>query len=376
MLWKNRGQGRSFRIEIPLLYGLLILLASCTGSPARRDTKANPIDPTLILHYEKAFVEYVAALLLLDSKNPVDRFEAGQKLEALSFSYFSDDRLLLRTFLSGTPADSETARKELARRGTMLDTVKIFTEPYSRVVWEGARKKMISLGEDSRSFMVVSLLRLLINRLYKETWPQLRHQLVECGGIALETTAELARKKADASPTTAIWKQDDLVQLVMVLATFGNPGRPFLEKLAAYPNGNVRKAVATAIGKSLSGEYLDLLETLISTDPDWQVKAAAAEALGHFRFLRNRVGKFLLVRIQEEKDKFVLHKIILAMGRIHYTKGIPRMVQLLELPDSDTVGVIMEALYDLTGERLTTPIAWQKWYRDDYPAWIRKRENP
>ncbi|MDP6958545.1 MAG: HEAT repeat domain-containing protein [Planctomycetota bacterium] len=363
-------------IKIPLLYSFLILLTSCSGSPSKRDSKVNPIDPTVVLHYEKSFTEYVEILLLLGSEKRADREEAAKRLELLSFAYFPDDPQLIRAFQTSTPAESEAARKELVRRGQMLDAIRVFTEPYSRVVWNQARKKIISLGEDSRAFLVDTLLRLLINGTYRKVWTQLRHQLVECGGMALETTAELARIKADKTPTTAIWKQDDLVQLFMVMLSFGSQGRPFLEKLSIHSNWNVRKALAKAIGTSLSGDYLDLLEKLLSHDKNWQVKAAAAESLGHFRYLRDRVGTFLLKRIREEKDNFVLHKVILAVGRVHYTKGIPRLVTLLEHPNQETVQASMEALYDLTGERLNTSIAWQKWYRDKYPAWVQKQKSP
>ncbi len=376
MLRKSRSQGRPVWFRLPLLYGLLILLASCSGSPGKRKETGPSIDPSLILDYEKSFGEYVEALRLLESRSPAERERAGENLELIAFAYFPDDPKLIQTLRRGTPVEAEVARKELVRRGKMLDTIQVFTEPYSRVVWNQARKTMISLGEDSRSFLVVTLLKLLINGTYREVWTQLRHQLVECGGIALETTAELARRKAEATPDTAIWKQDDLIQLCMVMISFGSQGRPFLEKLAASPNWNVRKAVAKAIGTSLSGDYLDILENILRKDKNWQVKAASAEALGHFRFLRERVGAFLLERIRVEKDKFVLHKIILAMGRVHYTKCIPRLVQLLEHPDKETVGASMESLYDLTGERLNTSIAWQKWYRDSYPGWLQKQKNP
>jgi hypothetical protein len=33
----------------------------------------------------------------------------------------------------------------------------------------------------------------------------------------------------------------------------------------------------------------------------------------------------------------------------------------------------MEALYDMTGERLTTPAKWHRWYQTEYPAWIKKQ---
>ncbi len=376
MLRKNRSPSRPVWIKIPLLYSLLILLTSCSGSPSKRESTAKSIDPTLVMQYQKSFGEYVEALLQLGSNNRADWEAAGENLELLAFAYFPDDPRLIRTFRSGTPAESAVARKELARRGQMLDMIRVFTEPYSRFVWNQARKKIISLGEDSRSFLVDTLLRLLINGTYRKVWTQLRHQLVECGGMALETTAELARLKAEATPTTAIWKQDDLVQLFMVMISFGSQGRPFLEKLSTHSNWNVRKALAKAIGTSLSGDYLDLLEKLLSHDKNWQVKAAAAEALGHFRFLRDHVGAYLLERIREEKDNFVLHKVILAVGRVHYTKGIPRLVQLLEHPNQETVQASMESLYDLTGERLNTSIAWQKWYRDKYSAWLQKQKSP
>ena len=33
-----------------------------------------------------------------------------------------------------------------------------------------------------------------------------------------------------------------------------------------------------------------------------------------------------------------------------------------------------EAIYDITGERITSLAGWQKWYRDEFPAWIKRRQ--
>src|SRR5204863_1236367 len=155
---------------------------------------------------------------------------------------------LIKQFKAG----SETARKELARRGVMLRSMLIFgSGPYDRAKWEEARRTLMDSGEAGQVLLVTKLLRMLLNGQNQELWPHIRFTLVECGPVAAETTAGLARQLADVAPSnTPVFHMDDLVQVLLALIGFGDSGRPALEELAKHPKPNVRRAAARAIGEA------------------------------------------------------------------------------------------------------------------------------
>lgn len=353
----------------------MIALAACAPSAPRPDSRAVLTEPGVLLEYSKLIQDYIAALLLLNSANPADWKEAKVKLESLAFGYFDDDRLLIEKYRMGTPEESEIARKELGRRGRMLDLVLVFSRPYAPATWENARRELMALAidGDAPAFLTISLLKILMNGQFREVWAPIRYQLVEVGDVALETTAEMARMKADATPETPIWKQVDLVQLIMVLVSFGEKGRPTLEALAKHRVWNVRKAVAKAIGDSTDLGDAGILVDYLKNDLEWQVKATAADSLGQLRAGRETLGPILVERMKAERDGFVQHAILRAIGRIQYLGAIPHLMNVIDVPNFETAGVAMEALFALTGERLTTALQWQRWYRETYPRWIKEQ---
>ncbi|MBI2901196.1 MAG: HEAT repeat domain-containing protein [Planctomycetes bacterium] len=374
MLRETRDQGRSAGIAGPLLLGALIVLSSCGPTPRRSDaTTTRPIDPGIFVEYTKVLDAYIKALLLLGSDNPADRAEAKRKLDALGFAYFAEDRMFLEKLRTGTPDDMEVARRELARRGRMLDLILVFTRPYAQATWDHARRELLAIGEGGPEFLTISLLKILLNGQFRPVWSHIRFQLVEIGTVARETTAALAKERADATPETPIWKQEDLVQLLLVLISFGAEGRPAVAELAKHRVWNVRKAVARAVGEAVDPALAEILVGYLKGDPEWQVKAAAAEAIGRLRPARRTLGPVLVERMKAERDRFVLHAILRAIGEIRYLDAIPDLMNAIQVPNYDTAQVAMEALYFLTGKRLTTVPQWQRWYRDEYPAWIKEQ---
>jgi len=305
----------------------------------------------------------------------MDWREAKVKLEALSFGYFQEDRDLIEKFRTGTSEISEAARKELGRRGKMLDLILVFAGPYAPATWEQARRELIALDieGDARAFLTISLIKILINGHFRDVWPQIRTQLAEVGEIAFETLAEFTRQRADSTPETPIWKQEDLVQLLMALISFGDKAQPLLETLSRHRSWNVRKAVAKGIGDSIDVANAEILLGYLRSDSDWQVQAAAAEALGRLHPARRTLGPILVERVKSERDAFVLRAILRAIGRIGYLGAIPHLMNAIDVPNFETASVAMEALYDLTGERLTTSTQWKRWYRETYPSWIKSQ---
>lgn len=377
VLRKGRSEGRPFRLGPAFFFCALTVLAACGGPPRSSDPRANPIDPGVFFEYSKLIKDYIAALLLLNSENPADWKEAKVRLEVMAFSYFQEDRELIETFRTGTPETSEIARKELGRRGRMLDLILVFAGPHAPATWEHARRELLALAVDgdAHALLTISLIKILLNGNFRDVWPHIRYQLVEVGDVALETTAEVARQRADATPETPIWKQDDLVQLIMVLIAFGEKGRPPVVALSQHRTWNVRKAAAKAIGDSIDVSGAEILVGYLHSDPEWQVKATAAEALGQLRPGRRTLGPILIERMKVERDAFVLRAILRAIGRLGNLDAIPFLMNAIDVPNYETASVAMEALYDLTGERLTTPTLWKRWYRESYPTWI-KGQNP
>lgn len=365
MLRKTRGPRRSPGFAGPVLLCALVA-AGCGAPPRRTDSQARPLDPGVFVEYTKVLHEYLAALKLLGSDDPAAWAEGKRKLESLNFAYFNDDRLLIDKFRAG----EELARRELARRGKMLECVLVFTSPYAPATWEHARKEMLSLGEGAPEFLTISLLKILLNGRFYRVWPQIRYQLVAIGDVAFETTSELTKQLVASTPETPIWKQEDLVQLLMVLVGFGERGRAILTEAAKHKVWNVRKAVARAIGESVDLNSADILVRYLEGDPEWQVKATAAEAIGRLRPSRQTLGPVLADRMKKERDGFVMREIVKALGAIRWLGGIPELMRVLEVPNYETVLVAMESLYFLTGERRTTVGQWKEWYRDTYPKWI------
>ncbi|GEM_PF-3132479 len=372
MLRQDRNRGRSARLAGSILLGALIFASACASSsrpPEARGTK--PIDPGVFVEVSKVFHEYIAALKLLDSPRSSDWEEGRRKLETLKFAYFAEDRILIEKFRTGTPEDRELSRKELARRGKMLELVLVFTRPYAPATWEHARREMMALGEGAPEFLTISLLKILIHGRFREVWSQIRYHLVGIGDTAFETTVELSRKWADSTPATPIWKQEDLVQLFLAILGFGERGRTTLGEFAKHRTWNVRKAVARAVGDSGDVGSSAILVGYLEGDVDWQVKAAAAEAMGRLRPAKRSLGPVLVERMKKERDAFVRHEIIRALGVLKWAGAVPDLMRVLELPNYETVQFAMESLYFLTGERLTTPSQWKSWYATSYPKWIQ-----
>lgn len=377
VLRENRNQSRPPRLGRSLLCGALIwFVAGCGPQQTKPDDgSANPIDPAIFAEYSKLLLDYIDALMMLDSPNPRDWADGKRKIEAMNFSYFKEDRFYFQQFCEGDAVVAENARKELARRGKMLNYVLVFTKGYAPATWEHARTEMLKLGEGAPEFLTISLLKLLRNGRFKLTWPQIRFQLIAVGDVALETSSVLARQLAEEVTSTAIAKWEvDLVQIVMVLIGFGEKGRPVVQELARHKTWNVRKVVAKAIGESIDVTGADIAIEYVKNDPEWQVKAAAAEALGHLKAARNEVGPVLIECMKAEKDPFVRKVILQAIGRTQYLGAIPFLMNVLDVPDYNVVEMAMEALYSITGERITTANRWKAWYRDIYPTWIKTQK--
>lgn len=362
-----------------LIYCMAVLalgvgLAACSGSGgdnARSKEDSGPrIDPETVREYSRNLQSYIDALLLCGSTQPADWAEAKKQFDILNpFIVFKEDPELIRAFKGG----SELARKELARRGVMLQSVLVFTTgTYDRAKWEEARKILMEGGEPGQFLLCTTLLKMLLNGQNQTIWQHVRFALVESGPVALETSVGLAKELANATPAdTAIFKMDDLVQVIMVVIGFGDPGTPTLEELAKSSKPNVRRSVARAIGESKDGSALPILLKLL-LDSDWMVRMTAAQAMGQMTSARPTAGPALVDRLGKERDGLVFRTVVRSIGDLLYVEAIPNLMVVIEAPSRETVEVGMQALYILTGEKYLKREQWQDWYQRKYPDWKKK----
>ena len=357
---------------------LVLALVACQGGRAEstrdKDGKTpDGIDPEMMKQYSRNLQQYIDAMLLCGSTLAADWEEAKRQFDVLHpFLVFKEDPDLIRQFKAG----NEAARKELARRGIILRSVLVFSSgPYDRGKWEDARKILMDSGEAGQVLLSTTLLKLLLNGQNQEMWVHVRFALAESGPVALETTSGLARELVAASPSdTPIFKMDDLVQVVMVLISFGDGGRLQVEEHSKSGKPNVRRSVARALGESKDGSAVQILIRLLN-DSDWMVRMTAANAMGQLASARATAGAALMDRMGKERDALVFRTTMRALGDLLYVDAIPDLVKVLEVPSRETVDVAMQSLYILTGEKFLRREDWITWYKTRYPDWLAKRKS-
>ncbi len=357
---------------------LLLALAACpapqqdAGPEARGDTR--PPDYEQFKAHARNLQLYIDAMLLCGSTQARDWEEAKRQFELLQPLFiFKEDPDLIREFRAG----SVSARQELARRGVILRSMLVFGNgTYDRGKWEEARKTLMEAGEAGQVLLVTTLLKQLLNGQNQDIWPHIRYTLGECGKIGLETSSGLARELAANSPAiTPIFHMDDLVQVTMVVIAYGDGGRPVLEELSRSPKPNVRRATAKAIGESRDGSAAPMLTRLLA-DPEYPVRATAAEGAGALASARGEMGAALVYRIGKERDGKVLEKVLRSIGDLYYVEAVPQLMQVLEVPSREISEAAMQALYIITGEKLVRKDQWQEWYRSKYKDWLKKKQQP
>jgi hypothetical protein len=284
---------------------------------------------------------------------------------------FNEDPDLIRQFRGG----SESARKELARRGVLLRSMLVFGNgQYDRTKWDEARRILMDAGEPGQFLLVTTLLKLLVNEQFQDLRPHLRFALCDSGKMALDTSVQLARQLAqDPRVNAPIFNLEDLVQVLMVVAGFGDAGRPALEEFVASPKPNIRRAAARAIGESRDGTGAPALIALLG-DPEYPVRATAAESAGMLASAKSLVGPALVDRIGKERDPKVLERVLRSIGDLYYAEAIPDLIRVVEVPSREIAEGAMQALYIITGERFLRRDQWQDWYRTRYAEWKKRKE--
>ena len=368
---------RRAALSLALVLGAASSLLTASCSSPRSDPENDPNDPgkvdlEVLKRNSRNLQEYIDAMLLAGSPQPADWAESKKKFDLVHpFFVFQEDPELIRQFRAG----SVSARKELGRRGTLLRSVQILSSGYDRLKWEEACKTLMDAGEPGQVLLCTTLLGMLLNVQNIQIFPQIRFALAESGTFALETTVGLAKElAAQTSATAAVFKMDDLVQVLMVIISFGDKGRGPFEEFAQSSKPNVRRCAARAIGESRDGSALGVLLRLLS-DSDWTVRMSATQSMGQMASVRSQAGPALVERISKEKDGLVFRATLRAIGDLLYADAIPELMKVLELPSRETLEAAMGALYIITGEKNLRREQWYEWYRTRYPEWKRKHAS-
>jgi hypothetical protein len=360
------------------LLGAVAFVASCAERREEpKEVESPPVDLELVRQMGKTHQQYVDALLLCGSARALDWEEARRQLDLIHpYHVFDEDPELIRRFRAGDNA----ARVELGRRGLILNALMVFPKGYDRRKWDEARKILVEAGQPGQILLSTTLIEILMNGQFREMWDPARMTLVDVGPVALETVIGWARELAARTPPdTAIFRIDDLAGAGVALISFGEKGLAVFDELAKSPKRNVRRACARAIGEAvLTGEAHAIQEALtratilvrmVSEDADWTVRAAAAESLGRMSGAKTLAGRSLCDRMKKERDRVVLKAIIESIGELKYEDSVPDLMIMIEVPVIETVNLVMNALYHVTGERLTRKELWLQWYATEYARW-------
>jgi HEAT repeat protein len=371
-------------IVAALLGAAIASCASPKGDAEPTPGDSPPIEVELFRLLSQRHQDYVVALQLCSSTRPLDWVEARRRLELTRpYRVFDEDPELIRKFLAGDDA----ARIELGRRGLILNSLMDFTKGYDKRKWDEALKVLLDAGQPGQILLSTTLVEMLMNGQFRGDWDHIRAALYETGPVALETVIGWARELVVRTPAaTAIYRSDDLVGAGVALIWFGEKGLPVLEELAKSPKPNVRRGCARAIGESVNGgdgrviqvalACVPILVKLVSEDPDWPVRATAGESLGRMSGAKAAAGRALVDRMKKEPERVVRQAIIQSIGELRYEESVPSLMLMLEVPSVETTNQVMNALYHVTGERLTRKEQWLHWYATEYARWKERPRRP
>lgn len=365
----------SIRATVSWVMSWAALLGACASPPATPAPRMEfAVDLQRLRNHSRNYEEYVEALGLCNSTAPADWAKAARIFEVLHpFRVFGDDPDLIRRFRAG----DEAARRELGRRGTLLAAQAVFFRPYDGARWEEARRTLLESKPGGPEIFVWTLLQILLGGQTRVDSPaevqdvrvHVRYHLVQAGPLAREMAEGLARRMAEEMPDTIVSRMEDLAHVMVLLIEFGDPGRSLVEELSRHPKGNVRRAAALAIGEARDVGSASALARLLLEDPEWPVRATAAEAAGRMGAARTVLGPVLVSRLSREKEPVVHRRVLRAIGEIHHDGAVPELMRWVNSPQWATAEAAMYALYRITGEKYQRAEEWEDWYRRKYPDW-------
>jgi HEAT repeat protein len=126
---------------------------------------------------------------------------------------------------------------------------------------------------------------------------------------------------------------------------------PGLMKMLTYPEDLVRSEVVDALSLLSYKKAKDAVSFVLCNDPDWVVRASAAEALSHIADVRDATILEALQLALEDSFEPVRSYAAFSIGVLGTPEMIPTLQNYLESEDSlDTKAAILAAQY-IWGER-------------------------
>jgi HEAT repeat protein len=395
---KRRFRSRPFRTGAVLL---MLLPAACatsggggegTGDVPR--TRLSDEEVSRIKSWtEKAarhFPTYVEALCKFGSPRAEDWADGERMLELYEkLMEVPVDVDLRKALHAGDPKIREMARKALARRGEIYrlwlelhpkedeltaatDEARASARRARYIRWIKAREAMIAIGEDAAALYIEAFLQML-PRSSPDEQLIIRDELKDCGPrvIPFLTTILDIPPREGSLPIRQ--------QCLLVLAHFADQPEAVtaLQRYSKSEHTPTRRGVAEALRNAWQRRRADapraILEPMLRNDPAWDVRAAAAQALGDIG--HPAAGPALLDAVEncdlpkpEDRTSFLKFGVA-ALGQLRVEDAVGPLIRLLEEnPNPDLRRNAMLALNKITGHYFATPAGWRQWLLGSSPA--------
>jgi hypothetical protein len=379
-----RPGARPRRLAALLLAGL----AACAAPRDDRSRNALP-DPEIDRIQEwtalagRHFPTYVEALQKFGSDDPADWAEGERLLEMveklLDRPVDPKPRKALR---SEDPEVRKMVRKALARRGEIFrlwldlrptrdeleartDAARAAARRTRYVRWIKTREAMVALGEDAAILFMDSFLRML-PRAAADEQMVIRDELKACGPRLIPLLVAIL----NVPPREGTLRLRQ--QCMLLLAGFldREEAETALRRYARAEDQTTRKLVADALRETYRGRRVAtprmILEPMLRDDDAWEVRAAAAQALGEIgsaEAVPALIDVLQHCTLPSVEDRVSLNKFIVgALGHLRSPRAIDPLVRILETETNrDVRRNALKALNRITGEYFPTAAEWREW---------------
>jgi hypothetical protein len=329
------------------------------------------------------FPTYVEALQKFGSANPTDWADGERMLELVEKVFDRPVETSLRKELHDTaPQAREAARKTLARRGEMYrlwmelhpkpeeleartDEARSAARRARYVRWIKTREAMIALGDDAAALLIDSFLK-MIPRATPDEQLIIRDELKACGPRVIPVLVAIL----DLPPREGA--QPLRLQCMFLLAEFVDrpESEAALRRYSKLDHAPTRKLVAESLraahGQRKSAAPRTLLEPMLREDSVWEVRAAAAQALGEIGnpdaapALIDVLGHCTLAA-PEDRTSF-LKFVVSALGLLRSRAAVEPLVRVLETEmNVDLRRNTLKALNRITGQYFASSTEWRDW---------------
>lgn len=376
----------------------LVLGGGCAGAGDERgDAPRRPLlsdqDQDTLKAGKDFFPVYVKALERFGSPRPSD-WDEGEKLLDQAGTLYAHplEREARRRLHADSPEERAAARAELARRGRVYrcwmelqpskkdyasgdekELAAARSAYYARLI--ETRQKMLALGDDAVDLLIDTYVTWLARASPNEQMI-LRDELEACGSRVVPVLTALLALPPRKEGENEVWDMPLRVQAMLVLTRFvGDPNAlAAIGRLSTQAPAVIRKLAATSLRETHKGSRRDdvgtLLIAMLRDDPSWEVRGAAAQALGDLG--NAKACEPLLEALRRpssgaEEDRTSVAKFVVwALGRLRCREAVAPLVDLIDrMPQIQRH--TLQALHGITGQYYATSREWRRWMSDAAP---------